>query len=534
MKILNKVLTIIVLNICILSFSQVLNDDSKKVEEYKKLYRIINEKLLNLKLSKDYPSDYNNIWSININKIDFSSLEKTNISTYNNLVVIKNEYNSLKEDIEKRYPNTISMKIEKEKKDELEKIPPELMKELNSKVGASRVNQFKDMFVFPDFLNKDFSGVEYFAKRPKILQSIVEIQKKYQEKINSINEKYSKITPSSYLQDRINELDGLKIKDLDKLEKSFKQDMRKSLGATAIKQIGENITLNDYLAKDFNSIDYFVKRPKVLESAEKLRKDYKEKLEAIERDYQLQKQTIEMIKRKIDEINESEAEIAKEYDEKLAKEIAKKNSKGGFWYNFWIGLKTGVNYSTGSEAKSAEAAPGFGLVTEYTIMDISEIAFEGSIEMNINYIQKPVVIEEGKINSDYINIPVFAKGKWPANIPLGFGTLTPFIGIGVDPYLRLTSNFEPNNIPGGPYLFDTKGFNVGFVWSLGGELNILGIGTATLEFRMSLGASSGISGYTVPLSRLGYNDVYVPEQKQNGYMIFAGFKMSFGHLFDLF
>jgi hypothetical protein len=113
MKILNKVLTIIVLNICILSFSQVLNDDSKKVEEYKKLYRIINEKLLNLKLSKDYLSDYNNIWSININKIDFSSLEKTNISTYNNLVVIKNEYNSLKEDIEKRYPNTISMKIEK-------------------------------------------------------------------------------------------------------------------------------------------------------------------------------------------------------------------------------------------------------------------------------------------------------------------------------------------------------------------------------------------------------------------------------------
>jgi len=197
-------------------------------------------------------------------------------------------------------------------------------------------------------------------------------------------------------------------------------------------------------------------------------------------------------------------------------------------------VKTGVNYSTGSQAKSAEAAPGVGLVTEYTIIKISEIAFESSLEMNVNYIQKPVVINEGKINSDYINIPLFAKGKWPANIPLGFGDLTPFIGIGFDSYLRLTSNFEPNSIPGGPYLFDTKGFNVGFVWSLGGELNIFGIGVATLEFRMSLGASSGISAYTVPLSKLGYSDVYVPEQKQNGYMIFVGFKMSFGNFFDLF
>ena len=509
-------------------------DDEKRLSEFKRVYRTINEKLLNLKLSKGYPSNYFNIWSANINSTDFSSLEQTNISVYNSLLMIKNEYNSNKEEIEKRYPNPIKIKIQKEKEDEIKKVQPDLIKDLNAKIGASRVNQFKDIFVIPDFFKKDFSSVEYFSKRPKILESVVALQKSYKERMDAIEEKYKKLTPSYYLQNQINELDALKQKEYEKIEKSFQNDLRKSLGPTAIKQMGDKIVLSEFLTKDFSGIDYFAKRPKVIESIEKLKKDYKENVDALERDFQLQKQAISVIKVKMDELEESEVAIVKEYEEKLNKEISKKSDKDGFWYNFWLGVKTGVNYSTGSQAKSAEAAPGVGLVTEYTIIKISEIAFESSLEMNVNYIQKPVVINEGKINSDYINIPLFAKGKWPANIPLGFGDLTPFIGIGFDSYLRLTSNFEPNSIPGGPYLFDTKGFNVGFVWSLGGELNIFGVGVATLEFRMSLGASSGISAYTVPLSKLGYSDVYVPEQKQNGYMIFVGFKMSFGNFFDLF
>ena len=114
-----------------------------------------------------------------------------------------------------------------------------------------------------------------------------------------------------------------------------------------------------------------------------------------------------------------------------------------------------------------------GISTEYIVWRIEHIAFEMSVMLDINYIQKPVEVAEGTVNSDYINIPVFAIGKFPAHIPLGFGDLTPFIGIGIDPYLRLSSNFVFRDT-GKSYVFDTRGFNIGFVWNIGAELNLFG------------------------------------------------------------
>ena len=115
--------------------------------------------------------------------------------------------------------------------------------------------------------------------------------------------------------------------------------------------------------------------------------------------------------------------------------------------------------------------------------------------------------------------------------------VTPFIGIGIDPYLRLSSNFVYNDT-GKAYVFDTRGFNIGFVWNLGAELNLLGIGTFSLEFRMALGASSGIAAYTlmgVPKSDgVSTENIYVPEQRQNGYMVLLAYKMPLANIFFFF
>jgi len=126
------------------------------------------------------------------------------------------------------------------------------------------------------------------------------------------------------------------------------------------------------------------------------------------------------------------------------------------------------------------------------------------------------------------------KGKFPANIPLGIGEFSPFIGIGIDPYFNLTSSFlytgtEPSYY-GSEYKYEIKKFTFGFVWNLGGELNILDLGVLSLEFRMSLGATPGFGGtLALPL-----DPVAIPEQKQNGYMFLIGWKMYLGSISDLF
>lgn len=212
----------------------------------------------------------------------------------------------------------------------------------------------------------------------------------------------------------------------------------------------------------------------------------------------------------------------------------KRKKEDQFVYNFSIGIKGGVNFSGGAETKEIKAMPGWGIQLEYLLFRIRSIAFESALEMDINYIKKPAVLEKGTVNCDYINIPVLIKGKFPANIPLGIGEFSPFIGIGIDPYFNLTSSFlytgtEPSYY-GSEYKYEIKKFTFGFVWNLGGELNILDLGVLSLEFRMSLGATPGFGGtLALPL-----DPVAIPEQKQNGYMFLIGWKMYLGSISDLF
>lgn len=398
----------------------------------------------------------------------------------------------------------------------------QLEKTVNRKLLALKKDmpaKHKSVWAY-NILKADFKDL--MSSNVELYNKVLTVKDEYQNGVKAIQEKYTDL--------ELKKIDESYKKKLDVFYEDLKKEIASGIRARVRRRLKGDMDEKKFLTVKFEEARYLKRRKKTLIGIQKIQTKNAEELAKIKKEYEEAKK--ELITKRL--------EAQKERTKPFQSDMAKKEKEGyekeeGWLDNFWIGIKTGVNYSTGSSSEGAKAAPGIGVMVEYTVFKIKPIAFEASIEMNINYIQKPVAIPEGTINSDYINIPIFAKGKWPANIPLGFGTLTPFIGIGIDPYMRLTSNFVAK-VDGQSYTFDTKGFNLGFIWSLGGELNLLGIGTATLEFRMSLGASSGTSAYTVPLSNVdsSYQDVNVPEQKQNGYMIFVGWKMALGTLFSIF
>jgi hypothetical protein len=390
---------------------------------------------------------------------------------------------------------------------------------LNIKTQAKFPKEYEKIWAY----NLEEADVkDLMQKNIKVYNQIVSVQQDYKRGLENIREMYP--------DEEMAAIEEKKKSALKKFYEKIETQISRNVGPKTRGRFQEEMKSENFMKTKFEEIDYFKKYTRQLEGAQKVQNQFRDEYEAINREYRSAKENL------IAQRMEESRQRAAEYENQLqtARKEKAQEEEEGFLDNFWIGIKTGVNYSTGSSGDSAEAAPGVGFITEYTVFKIKPIAFEAAVELNVNYIQKPVTVEEGKINTDYVNIPVFAKGKWPAHIPLGFGDFTPFIGIGVDPYLRLSSSFYHNETKT-EYAFDTRGFNIGFVWNLGGELNVLDIGTATLEFRMSLGASSGIPAYTVPTGNVtGGEDVSVPEQRQNGYMIFVGWKMALGTLGSIF
>lgn len=403
-----------------------------------------------------------------------------------------------------------------------------LEKKTNVKIGKAKKNaplSYQDVWAY-NILEKDLTSL--MQTHLEAYNDLTFIQNEYKDELKKIEEDFG--------DPELEQVD----KDAQEKKSQFytdlEKDIVKNVGPTTRGRFPEEMKPEKFMETKFDEIPYFARNRAILNAIIALKEKYQSQHEEAFLKPEETKQAI-IAKRKA-ESKQRCIDFATNYKEEEPKKAY------GFMDNFWLGIKFGLNYGTGSEGggKTADGLFGvpifgtLGISTEYIVWRIEPIAFEMSVMLDINYIQKPVEVAEGTVNSDYINIPVFAIGKFPAHIPLGFGDLTPFIGIGIDPYLRLSSNFVFRDT-GKSYVFDTRGFNIGFVWNIGAELNLFGLGSVSLEFRMALGASSGIAAYTllgVPTSIGTYMDIFVPEQRQNGYMVLLAWKMPLSNIFFMF
>lgn len=347
----------------------------------------------------------------------------------------------------------------------------------------------------------------------ELYNKLLGLKEQYEQKFKEIDGKFPDL-----------ELAALEEKHRGSLEAFYKKlegEIPKNVGPRTRERFSKEVDPKVFMQTDFTQIDYFARNKNILDGVLAVQTRMKAEWDAVIKPYEEEKAALFAARAVLRE--KAIARLKKsERDES--------SSPNGFWDDFAIGLKGGLNFSTGSEGESAESAPVIGMVFEYTFLRIPAIAFETSIEFNFNYIQRPVTIAEGTINTDYINMPLFAKAKFPANIPLGFGKFSPFIGIGFDPYFRLSSNFV-HKATNEEITYDSKGASFAFVWNLGGEFDLGPAGVFSLEFRMSLGTNAGISAYTLDMTPWGYGTLEIPEQRQNGYMIFIGWKIAPGTWF---
>jgi len=356
---------------------------------------------------------------------------------------------------------------------------------------------------FDDLQNTD---IELFNK-------LLGLREQYEQKFKEIDGKFPDL-----------ELTALEEKHRVPLEAFYKKletEIPKNVGPRTRERYPKEMDPKIFMQTDFSQIDYFSRNKNILDGALAVQTRMQSEWDAVKKPFEEEKAALFAAR----------AALRQEAIARLEKsESDGSSSPNGFWDDFAIGVKGGLNFSTGSEGGSAESAPVIGMVFEYTFLRIPALAFETSIEFNFNYIQRPVTIAEGTINTDYINMPLFAKAKFPANIPLGFGKFSPFIGIGFDPYFRLSSNFV-HKATQEEITYDSKGASFAFVWNLGGEFDLGPAGVFSLEFRMSLGTNAGISAYTLDMTPWGYGTLEIPEQRQNGYMIFIGWKVAPGTWF---
>lgn len=409
-----------------------------------------------------------------------------------------------------------------------------LEKKVNVKIGKVKPKaplSYQDVWAH-NILEKDLSSL--MQTHLEAYNDFTLIQNDYKDELKKIEEEYGD-PELEHIDKEVEQKNTLFYAELEK-------DIVRNIGPTTRGRFPEEMKPENFMKTKFEEIPYFVRNRTVLNAITNLKEKHGPQYEEGFLKAEQSKEAI-IAKRK-EESRQRSLDFAAGYKEEKEKEGSKSKKEYGFMDDFWLGIKFGLNYGTGSEGggKTADGLFGvpifgtLGISFEYILLRAEAIAFEMSLMLDINYIQKPVAIAEGTVNSDYINIPVFAIGKFPAHIPLGFGDLSPFIGVGIDPYLRLSSNFVYGDT-GKAYVFDTRGFSIGFVWNIGAELNLFGLGSVSLEFRMALGGSSGIAAFPligVPTAEGTFADFVVPEQRQNGYMVLLAWKMPLSNIFFMF
>lgn len=185
-----------------------------------------------------------------------------------------------------------------------------------------------------------------------------------------------------------------------------------------------------------------------------------------------------------------------------------------------VGFRAGASYSSISSSISSKPAPFAGVAGEMNVARIGDFAL--SVELNVAYLRRDIILQEGDISAEYLNVPVIGKLRWPYTLSKRMGSYQLFCGMGLDSNIMLASYFHYNT-DNKDYRYDTNSCDAAGIINLGGEISMGSLGSLVGEFRYSYGLTPATSGKTMYFKNYGYENVTIREDRISGYTLMVGY-----------